>query len=224
MVAPRWGTSTDRRPLRVAGIALACAAALAACTPDAPEATPPSPTASPVALAPTAPDPTPTAPPPPRRAPEPPPVQERQEIGATYGTVTIDRFGEEWVMPLHEGVDKAIIDRPGIAHYPDSATPGSFGNIALTGHRTTHSAPLYDIDLLEAGDRITVTTATGEFTYEVTTHEIVNPDAMRVISPNPQSPDSPAETSMLTLIACHPKGSVAQRWVTYAELVGSASV
>ncbi len=79
----------------------------------------------------------------------------------------IPRFGADWSMPIHEGISDEVLDRDGLGHFPSSEVLGAVGNFALAGHRTLHSAPLYDIDLLQPGDPIVITTATGTFSVEL---------------------------------------------------------
>lgn len=116
--------------------------------------------------------------------------------------------------------------RKGPGHYPDSAGFGEPGNAAIAGHRTTYGQPFHDLDQLEPGDRIDITTVRGSFTYRVMAH------------PDPDAPEgSSAERGWfvvpatgvevlddmgddrLTLTACHPKFSSRQRIIVTAELV-----
>ena len=43
--------------------------------------------------------------------------------------------------------------------------PGHEGNSAIAGHRTTYGAPFGDLDQLDPGDEINVTTVQGRFLY-----------------------------------------------------------
>lgn len=205
---------------RAAMLAVVAIFALTGCSPDAEpapaaETTTASPTASP------RPTPSPTTAIP---TPLPAPPEQSRAEGETFAHMQIPRFGADWSMPIHEGISDEVLDRDGLGHFPSSAVLGAVGNFALAGHRTLHSAPLYDIDLLQAGDPIVITTATGTFTYQVTTSEIVAPSEVRVVSPNPLDPEVAPTTALLTLVACHPKGSIAQRWIAYAELVSHEAV
>jgi sortase A len=139
--------------------------------------------------------------------------------GATFATMRVPRWGE-YEEPVSEGVTDAVLDDLGLGRFPESQMPGEEGNFALAGHRTLHSRPLYGVEDLQVGDEIVVATAEGEYTYAVSGHEIVEPDQVRVVGPDPQNPGGPAVGRLLTLVACHPLGSVAQRYVVYAELTG----
>lgn len=214
--------SPAKRVRQIAALGVLSVLVLAGCSqapepPPAVETTTASPTASP--------SPTPSPSPPPTVAtPAPAPSELARAEGETFAQMQIARFGADWAMPVHEGITDEVLDRDGLGHFPSSAVLGGVGNFALAGHRTLHSAPLYDIDLLQPGDPIVITTATGTFTYQVTTSEIVEPTEVRVVSPNPFDPDAAPSASLLTLVACHPKGSIAQRWITYAELVSHEAV
>ena len=111
---------------------------------------------------------------------------------------------------VFEGVRRDDLKK-GPGHMPWTPLPGQPGNAVISGHRTTYEAPFADIDLLEAGDEITVQTATGAHMYAVREVLIVEPTDVWVTEPR--------EGSWLTLTTCHPKRSARQRLVVFAELV-----
>jgi len=110
-----------------------------------------------------------------------------------------------------EGTDKAQLQR-GAAHYPGTPLPGQAGNAAVAGHRTTYGAPLHNVDKLKAGDEIIWETLQGRFRYEVMEITIVEPTDVSVLEDKGDN--------RLTLTACHPKFSAAQRIIVSARLVG----
>jgi LPXTG-site transpeptidase (sortase) family protein len=59
----------------------------------------------------------------------------------------------------------ALFAGPG--HRRDSVLPGQAGASVIMGRSAAYGGPFADIDNLERGDRIEVTTGQGEFTYEV---------------------------------------------------------
>jgi sortase A len=88
--------------------------------------------------------------------------------------------------------------------------PGGAGNVVLGGHRVTNSHPFRDLDRLKPGDEISFEMYDGTHAYYVVTEQfVVNPDAMWIVDPT--------SSSMVTLFACHPKGSARQRIVVRAE-------
>jgi sortase A len=80
------------------------------------------------------------------------------------------------------------------------------------GHRVTHSHPFLNLDLLSPGDQIVFRMPGRDCVYAVTGTQIVGPKDMWVTDPTPQP--------TVTLIACHPKHSAAQRIVVKGTLIG----
>ena len=116
-------------------------------------------------------------------------------------------------------VDKVVVEgvdlddlRKGPGHFPDTPLPGQEGNAAIAGHRTTYGAPFGDLDKLKPGDEIRVSTVLGEAVYEVAGTRIVDPEEVEVVGD--------FGDNRLTLTACHPKFSAAQRIIVWAYLQG----
>ena len=113
----------------------------------------------------------------------------------------------------------ALTNGPG--HYTSTPMPGQPGNASIAGHRTTWGAPFNRIDEFDPGDEITVRTVQGTFVYRVVEQDnglgyfIVTPDRVDVLDQ-----DFTVHPDRLTLTACHPKFSAAQRIIVVAELVG----
>ncbi len=123
------------------------------------------------------------------------------------GHINIPSIGVSW--PIREGIELSVLNKsPG--HYPHSPKPCRAGNAAIAGHRTTYGAPFNKLDLLKNGDVINITTPEGDCTYRYLRTEIVKPNNVDVVMPK--------GGNMLTLTACHPKGSAAQRIVVTATL------
>ncbi|HEX6166769.1 MAG TPA: class E sortase [Acidimicrobiales bacterium] len=130
-----------------------------------------------------------------------------------HGTLELPSVGV--AQPLHEGVTLTAINR-GPSHWPGSAMPGQLGNVVVAGHRTTYTQPFHDLDRLAPGDPLVFRMTDGSvWTYELTSTEIVGPDAMHIVD---QAPEHTA-----TLFACHPKGSAAQRIVAHFRLAGGGA-
>jgi LPXTG-site transpeptidase (sortase) family protein len=100
----------------------------------------------------------------------------------------------------------------GPGHYVGTAVPGQAGNVAIAGHRTTNGAPFNELGQLAIGDKIYLTTLSGErLTY--------------VVSQSP-TPVSPSDVTVLdnfgdnriTLTTCNPEYSAAQRLIVVGEL------
>jgi sortase A len=101
--------------------------------------------------------------------------------------------------------------RHGPGHISGTALPGEPGNSAIAGHRTTYGAPFADLDDVEIGDDVFVTTRNGRFTYTVNEVKIVGPKRTDVLRPR-------EGRTLLTLITCHPRWSTAKRLIVVAEL------
>ena len=90
------------------------------------------------------------------------------------------------------GVDQYVVEgvnvddlRKGPGHYPSTQLPGHEGNSAIAGHRTTYGAPFGDLDQLDPGDEINVTTVQGKFLYKVVEQRVVDPSEVSVLDPSP---------------------------------------
>jgi sortase A len=143
--------------------------------------------------------------------PTPPPANPYADVPITQiGTMTLPKIG--LVHPIFEGVWLTVVDH-GPGHWPGSAMPGRRGNAVFAGHRVTHTHPFYDLDLLAAGDKITFDMSYGVFTYAVTKIIIVEPNDLWITDPT--------RGPTLTLFACNPKHSAAQRIVVKGRLIGS---
>ena len=139
---------------------------------------------------------------------------ERQVIpefssGDVVGQLVIPSIDIDFFVVSGVGVEEL---RLGPGHFTDTPLPGQLGNSAIAGHRTTYGQPFHDLDQLEAGDDIVITTAFGTYTYEVQDLKVVEPTDYGVVS----TTDSNIAT--LTLTTCHPKWSAAQRLIVSAEL------
>ncbi len=125
------------------------------------------------------------------------------------GVVDIPKIG--LVHPVYEGITLTVIDH-GPGHWPGSAMPCQIGNAVFPGHRVTHSHPFLNLDLLSPGDQIVFRMPGRDCVYAVTGTQIVRPKDIWVTDPTP--------TPTVTLIACHPKHSAAQRIVVKGKLIG----
>ena len=118
--------------------------------------------------------------------------------------------------------------RAGAGHYRSTPLPCENGNVAIAGHRTTYGRPFANLDLLEAGAQITLTTPIGSCTYTVSStpkgrNALDSKSTAFVVDPSDVGVVANSSTAMLTLTTCHPKGSAAQRLVVQAALVPSTA-
>ncbi|MDP9464402.1 MAG: class E sortase [Actinomycetota bacterium] len=106
----------------------------------------------------------------------------------------------------------------GPGHFPETPLPGQLGNAAIAGHRTTHLAPFFDIDKLQPGDEIIVTTLNGRYLYRVTGTEIVAPQDYALVIPT-----TDFTRATLTLVSCTPRYTAKSRIIVRSELVPDQS-
>ena len=138
---------------------------------------------------------------------------------------------QQVIPPIEEGDAVARIDVPAIGvndivvagvtrddlkrgpgHFPETPLPGQLGNVAIAGHRTTYGQPFHNVDNLNPGDDIVMTTPNGTFVYSVVTTQIVAPSDYQVVA------TSDPGRATLTLVSCHPKWTTRDRIVVTAEL------
>lgn len=139
--------------------------------------------------------------------------------------VRIPAFGEDYVMPVLEGVDDENL-ASGLAHFTDSAGAGQKGNYALAGHRITHGEPLRNLPELAPGDEVLVETRDAVYTYVIDTHPedlIVGFDDVWVVDPRPVNPDpdgvGPAShPRLLTLTTCAELFHTDDRMIAFGHL------
>src|SRR5580658_4639965 len=111
--------------------------------------------------------------------------------------------------------DSHTLLRRAVGHIPETALPGTTGNVVLAGHRDTFFRPLRNIRL---DDTITLRTPDGAFQYLVESTEVVPASAVEVLN---------ATTGRtLTLITCYPFdyiGPAPNRYVVRARELVSPS-
>jgi sortase A len=148
-------------------------------------------------------------------APARQPVHHRsQASGIDFGTVQIPAIGLSET--IRSGVASSVIDQ-GVAHWAGTALPGEPGNVVLAGHRTTHTSPFHDLDRLRIGDLVFLRDGRGfDVMYRVSDSFIVDPTAIWITYDR--------GVASLTMFACHPKGSAAQRIVVTADLVAGRRI
>ncbi len=132
------------------------------------------------------------------------------EIGDAVAEIYLPDIGVRRIVV--EGIQDSQLKR-GVGHYPTSPLPGQKGNVSIAGHRTTYGQPFHNVDKLDPGDQIFLKTAQGEFVYEVESLEIVKPEQVEILEDKGDN--------RLTLIACHPKYSLAERIIVHAILKGT---
>jgi sortase A len=161
-----------------------------------------------------------------RRGPAPV-LDEPPGIGDVFGSMQIPRFGADYDRPIAQGTDRErVLNTIGLGHYIGTAMPGDEGNFAVAGHRVTYGKPLNQIAEMQVGDAVVVRVTDPKvdfdvwYVYKTTDSEIVTPDKVKTIAPVPNHVAAvPSEDDRwLTLTACHPMWSAAERYVVHAKL------
>lgn len=100
--------------------------------------------------------------------------------------------------------------KKGVGQHVGTANPGQVGNLVLSAHNDIFGELFRDLDRLQPGDEIRVSTATREFIYRVTATLIVQPTHVSVMDSTPRP--------TITLISCYPYLVDNQRIVVQGEL------
>lgn len=150
---------------------------------------------------------------------------EPVRLGTATALIRIPRFGDDYVMPVHEGVSDDVLAR-GFGHFVDAAQAGEKGNYALAAHRVTHGEPLRDMPRLRPGDEIVVETRDAIYTYVLDTDPealIVTFQDVWVVAPEPENPDpdgvQPADhPRLITLTTCAELFHTDDRMIAFGHL------
>jgi sortase A len=137
-------------------------------------------------------------------------------VGDGIARIIATRIGLDAIVVELWGLDDEQNLKRGPGHLPETAYPGQDGNCVISGHRTTYGAPFRHIEQLTEGEEIVLLTADNRYVYEVTEQRIVVPTDLTVLEQEGEP--------KLTLTACHPWYSAAQRIVVIARLVESEAV
>lgn len=153
-----------------------------------------------------------------------------RDEGEADAVVRIPRFGDDYAVPVLEGVEDDALEA-GFGHFTTSAAPGEVGNYALAGHRVTHGEPLRAMPDLEVGDTVVVETRSTTFTYELVTAGdalevdfedtwVVDPAPVNPRAGGVQPPQGEGER-LLTLTTCASLFHTDERLVAFGVLTGS---
>ena len=138
-------------------------------------------------------------------------ASEAPGYAETFAVLRVPRWGASYERPVSEGTEADVLNSRGVGHYVGTAMPGTEGNFAVAGHRTTYGKPFNRVEELEVGDALEVQTEVATYTYRVTGWRIVKPEDVWVLD------DEPGRSTM-TLTTCHPMYSNAERYVVFATL------
>ncbi len=91
-----------------------------------------------------------------------------------------------------------------------TSLPGTGGNFAVAGHRTTYGAPFGNLDRVQIGETIIFQTNTNQYKYKIIEVKIVSPEDNYVLQNYGDD--------RITLTTCHPKFSAKQRLIVIGQL------
>ncbi len=127
--------------------------------------------------------------------------------GRAYAILEIPSIDVDEVVV--QGTDLETLKK-GPGHYAKTADPWEdTGRVGIAGHRTTYGAAFWDLDKVQRGDEITLSTELGTFEYRVTAVDEVLPTEVGVLG-DTRDPS-------LVLTTCAPKFSAALRLIVIAE-------
>jgi sortase A len=155
-------------------------------------------------------------------APSQSPAPVTPQKGKAFAVMYIPALGTHWARAVVQGV--ALSDLKGtIGHYPQTALPGQIGNFAVAGHRATNGQPLADVPKIVNGSLVYVRTSDAWYTYRVTHHDIVAPNAVEVLLPVPSEPGVQPTQAVLTITTCNPRWASFERWIVHGVLISTRS-
>ena len=128
------------------------------------------------------------------------------------GTIWIPRMEVE--MPIYLGANSDNMAKgAGLLGQTSMPLGGENTNMVLAGHRGWYGIPMFrDIQTLQLGDKIRITTPWDILYYEVCGLRIIVPEDVDKIKIQ-------EGRDLLTLLTCHPLGQNYQRYLVYAERV-----
>lgn len=125
-----------------------------------------------------------------------------------FGVLKIPAMDQE--LPIYLGATKENMAK-GVAILGQTSMPvgGENTNCVIVGHRGYGSTPfLREIETLQPGDTVSVTTLWGEKTYRVESTAIILPTDINAVLIQEGK-------EMLTLVTCHPYVEATHRYVVY---------
>jgi sortase A len=116
-------------------------------------------------------------------------------------------------LPVFLGISTEVLDQGGAGWDPESSGLTEPGTVVLFAHRVSRGGPFLSLDRLRPGSAVYLQGTDGAlYRYRVVMTEVTSPSWAAVLAWKPSSGWG------VTLVACHPPGSVAHRLVVHAEL------
>jgi LPXTG-site transpeptidase (sortase) family protein len=130
-------------------------------------------------------------------------------------------FPVSWQTIEVDGQEQAaweVLDMYAAGWHESSAPLGVAGNTVLNGHNTTYGEVFRDLYTLEAGDDIVVYSDDTPYAYAVT-EVLILPEAGQPLEVRIENARYvlPTDDERLTLVTCHPYGSLQNRLIVIAH-------
>ena len=129
------------------------------------------------------------------------------------GYITIDAMNIE--IPLYIGANEENMGKGAVVLSQTSMPIGGDNtNCVIAAHRGWYTSPMFqDIEVLQPGDEVKVTSLWGTLTYEVVKCIVIYPDDIEAVKIQEGQ-------DLLTLVTCHPYTKNYQRYVVYCSRTG----
>jgi LPXTG-site transpeptidase (sortase) family protein len=129
-----------------------------------------------------------------------------------------------WTMALVDGQKQPMWNLPetrAAGWHETSASLGVPGNTVLNGHNTANGEVFRNLYKLEPGDEIILYSGKMTYTYAIT-QTLILPEAGQTLKVRIENAHyiQPTEDERLTLVTCHPYGSLRNRLIVIARPVG----
>jgi sortase A len=111
-----------------------------------------------------------------------------------------------------------VPDSYAVGWHETSAPLGMYGNTVLNGHNTTNGEVFRDLYTMEAGDTVVIYSEDAPYTYTVA-EVLILPEAGQPLEVRLENARYilPTEEERLTLVTCHPYGSLRNRLIVIAH-------
>ncbi|MGL5641476.1 MAG: class D sortase [Paraclostridium sp.] len=136
---------------------------------------------------------------------------DEYNLGDVIGVLNIPKIDLE--VAIKRGIDNEIL-KDAVGHFENTSMPGEYGNFAIAGHRAYTSNKFFsNLDELQIGDEINVSSGEKNYTYKVNDIEVVTPDKVEVVDSTDKSKKE------ITLVTCTPKYIGSHRLIVKGEYV-----
>ena len=116
-------------------------------------------------------------------------------------------------LPIYLGANNTNMEK-GAVHLTETSYPigGINSNVVIAAHRGQTRNMFRNIDRLQYGDEVIISNFREDLVYKVVESRVIDPTEIGLVKIQPGR-------DMITLVSCHPVGSVSQRYIVYCERV-----